>query len=45
MPIELVHWVILSTLIRMLGFLPQRSLRLHQLRRHEFNLDLQGNSP
>jgi hypothetical protein len=45
MPIELVHTVILSTLIRTLGFLPQRALRLYQLKRHEFDLDLQGNSP
>lgn len=38
-------WVIASTLIRMLSFLPQQSLRIYQLKRHEFNLDLQGNSP
>ncbi|MER6511234.1 hypothetical protein ABT158_30760 [Nonomuraea sp. NPDC001636] len=29
----------------MLGFLPQRSLRLYRLKRYEFNLELQGNSP
>ncbi|WP_433509549.1 hypothetical protein ACQP2T_37080 [Nonomuraea sp. CA-143628] len=45
MPIELAYTVISWPLSRMLGFLPQRSLRLYQLKRHEFDLDLQGNSP
>lgn len=45
MPIELVHTVIFSTLIRMVGFLPQRSLRLYQLKRYAFSLELPGNSP
>lgn len=40
MPIELVYQVIFVTLSRMLGFLPQRSLRLYQLKRHEFHLEL-----
>ncbi|MFG1684534.1 hypothetical protein ACGFNP_30525 [Nonomuraea sp. NPDC049269] len=39
---ELAHTLIAPTLIRMLAFLPQRSLRLYQLRRHEFDLGLHG---